>query len=112
MAQIDLPQKAAIDIVSVHALRTEPCHDDASVGDGRGVGIGGLDVAFLEWFAFIRNSLPNNLAALFVERVDHPAMARAIFRSVPITVKTRPKRRLRITADCAGYEDAISPDYR
>src|ERR1051325_1402823 len=66
----------------------------------------------VERLAFIRHSLPLNFARLFIERVDHPAVARAILRRIAVAVKTGTKRRVWIAADRAGYKDAIAPDDR
>ena len=69
-------------------------------------------MALLEWFTLVSSLFPKNFSSLFVERVDDPTVLRAIFGSIAITVKAGTKRSLGITTDCAGYEDAISPNDR
>jgi hypothetical protein len=61
-SEIDFPQRLAVDVVSVQALRSEPCDDDATVSHGRRVRIRRLDVTFLARLAFVSDSFPEDLA--------------------------------------------------
>src|SRR3954452_4454203 len=60
--------------------------------------------------ALVSDSFPKDLAALFVERVDHEAMPGTIGGGVAVAVKTGTKRSLWIGADGARNEDSISPN--
>ena len=102
-------RERAVDVVGVDALRSEPRDDDAAVGGGRGAGVGGLDVPLVERLAFVRDALPHDLAGALVDRVDHPALARAIVRRVAVAVEPGLERRVRPAADRARHEDADRP---
>src|SRR5215213_7654713 len=96
----------------MHALRSEPRDNDATVCCRSGVGIRGFDVALLEWLTLVSDSFPDNLSSLFIECIDHPAVQRSVFRCITVTIEPGTKRGFRITAHSARYKDSISPNDR
>src|SRR5258705_8686176 len=67
-------------------------------------------MALVDWLALVGHALPKNLAALFVEGIDHPSLTRAIFGGVAVAVKTGPEGRIWVSADCAGHKDLVTPN--
>jgi len=73
-AKIDRPAQAAVEVVGIDPLRSEPCDDEAAIGGGRAARIGGLDVPLVTGFSLRRRSLPANLSRALVDGVQHPAL--------------------------------------
>ena len=94
------------------ALESERGDYDPAVGDQSRAGIGGLDVAFVDRCPFVGGTVPKDLAAGFVDRIEHPAMARAVGGCVTIPVQARTKSGIGVATDGSCHEDAISPDDR
>src|SRR5258705_11304665 len=69
-------------------------------------------MTLVDRLALIGDPLPNYLAVVFIDRINHPPLTRAIFRGVAVTIKTRPKGRLRIGADGSSYKYLIPPNDR
>ena len=109
-AEIDLPEKIAVHVVGVDALRSERRDDDAAVGGGCRAGVRRLDVPLVDRLAFVRDAFPQNFSTVLVEGVDHPAVPRAIVGGVAVAVEARTERRIRPAADRRRHEDAGAPD--
>src|SRR5688572_27955189 len=60
--------------------------------------------------ALKREAFADDLSALLIERVDHPAMLRSIFRRITIAIESWFERCFGIGADRARNENAISPN--
>src|SRR2546422_2419794 len=93
-------------------LRAEPRHDDATVSCGRGAGVGGFHMALFAWLALVGHFLPEDFAAAFVQRVNHPSLRRVILRRVAIAIQPWLEAGFGVGADGAGDEDARAPDDR
>ena len=111
-AKIDGPAQAAVEVVGMDPLRSEPCDDDAAIGGGGAARIGGLDVPLVAWFSLGRRSLPADLSRALVDRVQHPAMRRSIVRGIAVAVEAGLERGVRAAADGARHEEHVAPDDR
>ena len=111
-AKIDGPAQAAVEVVGIDPLRSEPGDDDAAIGGGGAARVGGLDVPLVAWFSLRRRPLPADLSRALVDRVQHPAMRRSIVRGIAVAVEAGLERRVRAAADGAGHEEHVAPDDR
>ena len=111
-AKIDGPAQAAVEVVGIDPLRSEPGDDDAAVGGGRAARVGGLDVPLVARLALRRRSLPADPSGALVDRVQHPAMRRSIVRRIAVAVEAGLERGVGAAADGARHEEHVAPDDR
>ncbi len=67
-------------------------------------------MTLIDRLALIGNALPGNFPRTFVDRINHPAVLRAILRGVAVTIQAGPEGGFRIATNGAGNKDLVSPN--
>jgi hypothetical protein len=111
-AQVFLPKKLAIHVVTVQPLRAEKCDDVFPVRRGRRVGMARFGVSLDLGNAARRVLGPELLAGLPIKAQDLPRMFERLVDGIDVAIKPDLNFRLVFLADGRRDEDAIAPDYR
>src|SRR5215510_12832234 len=108
-AEVLLPEQLSLHVITVEALRTEHCHHALSIGRWRGTGMGRFRVAFDFWNPGVGDLLPEYLARLLVQAVNHPLVTGVILDRSNVAVQTHPELGVFLSANGGCDKELVSP---
>src|SRR5262245_29624550 len=110
-AEVLLPEQFALHVIAVESLRPEHCHHALSIGRRRGTGMGRLRVALDFWNPGVCSLLPDDLARLLVQTVNHPLVTGVILDCGNVAVQTHPELGVFLSANGGCDKELVSPYY-